>query len=169
MDDWAEMAAHQYWANGPRELSSDAELGPFVYYIQCGSFMKIGTSINPESRCDQLRRGGKAMRPSIWVGDPQLIAYEPGNVNKECALHKQFAEYRDLGEWFVLNDSLAEHVAEIQQQQCLMELQLHNARYENQVSSGIWPKVELNLSEMYLEHVTSKNQLDLEWIEALAA
>lgn len=93
-----EVAATSMRINGPAPLSTLPELGPFIYYIQCGSFVKIGTSINPEKRCDQLQRGGKAIRPSIWVGNPKLIAYTPGNVAKERELHRTFIHKRDQGE-----------------------------------------------------------------------
>jgi hypothetical protein len=126
-----ELAAGQMRLNGPAPLSTNPELGPFIYYIQCGSFVKIGTSINPESRCDQLQRGGKAIRPSIWVGNPKLIAYVPGNVA---------------------------------QQQCLLEAQVHQSRYEELTGAS----EELNLAEAFRQAAGNKTALDLEWIEAFA-
>lgn len=168
MNEVTEMIATGHWANGARELSTYPELGPFIYYIQCGSFIKIGTSINPESRCDQLRRGGKAIRPSIWVEDPRLIAYVPGNVAKERSLHREFASYRDQGEWFVLNEELIEHVAEAQMQQCLMEVGIHNKYYEEQVEAAGWPASTADLASEYRKHVSSKEALDPEWADAFA-
>lgn len=169
MDDYADIASAGWVINGPYPLSTFPELGPFVYYIQCGSFIKIGTSINPESRVDQLRRGGKAIRPSLWVEDPRLIAYVPGNVAKERELHRQFASLRDNGEWFLMNDELIEHVQEAQQQQCLMELGAHVAHRDEMVSAGSWPAVDANLGEMYQKHVATKERLDPEWAEAFDA
>lgn len=165
MDDIKGTIAAGMVEAGPAELSIYPELGPFVYYIQCGSFLKIGTSINPEKRCDQLRRGGKATRPSLWVGNPRLIAYVPGNVAKERELHHQFAAKRDQGEWFVLDEELAEHVADEQQAQALMEVQLHMQRYEEFAGTPM----ELNAAQIYTRHMSRKTRVDLEWIEALTA
>ena len=169
MDEISGMIAASHWTTGPRELSTYSDLGPFIYYIQCGSFIKIGTSINPESRCNQLRRGGKAIRPSIWVEDPRLIAYVPGNVAKERSLHREFAGQRDQGEWFVINEELIEHVAEAQMQQCLMEVGIHNKHYEDKVAAGEWPVRATDVAAAYRNHLESKQRLDSEWVEALSA
>jgi hypothetical protein len=169
MDELTDMIAAGHWTNGPRPLSTYPELGPFIYYIQCGSFIKIGTSINPESRCNQLRRGGKAIRPSLWVEDPRLIAYLPGNVAKERSLHREFAGQRDQGEWFVLTEELIDHVAEAQMQQCLMEVGIHNKQYEEKVAAGEWPALSVDLAAAYRTHLASKDALDPEWAEALTA
>lgn len=165
MDDFKDVIAASMVIAGPTELSAFPELGPFVYYIQCGSFLKIGTSINPEKRCDQLRRGGKAVRPSIWVGNPELIAYVPGNVAREGELHRHFAAKRDQGEWFLLDEDLAEHVADEQEAQCLMEVQNHQKRYQ-QFTGSMEP---LDLIKVYQQHLASKTRIDPEWIDAFAA
>ena len=105
-------------------LQGHIDKGPFVYYIQCGMYVKIGTSIDPDSRVKQLARGGKAQRPMIWVGDPQLLAVEFGNAFHERMRHRQFAHYRDLGEWFLMSEELAEFIEDLQQAQTLNELAL---------------------------------------------
>lgn len=172
MDDSNEMVAliaSDHWANGVRTLATYPELGPFIYYIQCGAFIKIGTSIDPEKRCDQLRRGGKAIRPSIWVEDPRLIAYLPGNVAKERELHRQFKDLRDQGEWFLMDDELIGHVIDAQIQQCLMEVGIHNHHYEDRVTSHGWPARSTDLAAAYRSHVETKEALDPEWAEAFDA
>lgn len=169
MDEITEMIAAGYWTNGPHELSVYTDLGPFIYYIQCGAFVNIGTSINPESRCDQLRRGGKAIRPSIWVENPRLIAYLPGNVAKERELHREFAAQRDQGEWFLINEALTEHIDEAQLQQCLMEIGIHNQYYEDKVTTGEYPASNTDLAAEYRRHLGTKERLDPEWAEALTA
>jgi len=164
-DDLKETVALGILDAGPAPFSTFPELGPFVYYIQCGSFVKIGTSINPEKRCDQLRRGGKAVRPSLWVGNPRLIAYYPGNVAAERELHRQFAAKRDQGEWFLLDEELVEHIDDIQQQQCLAEVGLHQQRLEQFGVAG----ATLNLTQIYQQHLARQERVDYEWIEAFAA
>ena len=168
MGDLLETIAADMVARGPRELSTYPELGPFVYYIQCGSFIKIGTSINPESRCNQLERGGKAIRPSVWVGNPRLIAYMPGNVTKERDLHREFAGSRDQGEWFLMDDELIEHVADIQVQQCLAEVHLHETNYKQYAEANNIPSATLDLAKIYQQHLATKGQLDPEWVAAFA-
>ena len=108
-------------------LYAHMDKGPFVYYIQCGSFVKIGTSIDPASRVKQLRLGGKAKRPTVWEGNPILLGVEFGNAFHERQLHHRFAEYRDQGEWFTLSPELSAHIDEVQSAQTLQELAL--ARY----------------------------------------
>ncbi|HCF98943.1 MAG TPA: hypothetical protein DEV93_00185 [Chloroflexi bacterium] len=164
MDDITEAVAADIRGNAPAPLSAFPELGPFIYYIQCGSFLKIGTSINPESRCDQLKRGGKAIRPSIWVGSPSLIAYIPGNVAKERELHRQFATKRDQSEWFLLDHELAEHVSDVQVQQCLAEVHVHQKRYEQYTGSS----ADLDLARAYQMSAAGKQRIDTEWIDAFA-
>jgi hypothetical protein len=169
MDGFAELTAAQMLMNGPRELSTFPELGPFIYYIQCGAFIKIGTSINPESRCNQLERGGKAKRPSIWVGNPRLIAYLPGNVSRERELHREFASIRDEGEWFLMNEELIDHVADIQIQQCLAEVALHESHYKQLAEANDLTAEPLNIAKIYQQHLRTKSRLDPEWAEDFAA
>jgi hypothetical protein len=141
-----------------------------VYYIQCGAFIKIGTSINPETRCDQLVRGGKAKQPSLWVGNPQLIAYLlPGNVAKEKELHREFAGTRDEGEWFFMNEELVDYVADAQIQQALTQSDLHHKHYEQMVEDGEWPAAHLDIAQTFRQHLATKNRLDPEWAEAFDA
>jgi len=161
VDDLMETIAAQSVINGPAPLSANPDHGPFVYYIQCGAFLKIGTSINPESRCDQLRRGGKAQRPTIWVGEPRLIAYVPGNVSHERALHKKFNHLRDQGEWFMLDHDLAEHVNDEQLTQCLIETVNHEADHKQYTAEPI------DRAAAYQMALSSKNRLDEDWIGTL--
>lgn len=112
--------------NGPfegliLELHTRVDLGPFVYYIQCGEYVKIGTSINPYDRVKQLARGGKAKRPSIWAGNPQLLAVEFGSSAKEKERHREFSHLRDVGEWFHLTDQLVSHIEDVQFKQMVLE------------------------------------------------
>ena len=157
-----------HWANGAPVLSAYPENGPFVYYIQCGSFLKIGHSIDPEKRCEQLRRGGKAKRPSYWAAEPQLIAYESGNVRDERALHQQFAHIRDEGEWFEINEELAEHVADIQIQQALQEVDIHYQRHLHNVAAHGWPEPTVSVAEQFKHQRSKRPSLDHEWIGAFA-
>ena len=114
---------------GPAPLSY-SHSGPFVYYIQCGQFVKIGYSTNPEDRVKQLRRGGNASRPSIWAGNPVLLGYEVGGADVEQQRHAQFAHLHDRGEWFNLTPELAEHAEEIRQAQAIHEYRLAGSKFD---------------------------------------
>ena len=165
-EEWSEFISRDHWFYGAPPLSYYKELAPFVYYIQCGMFLKIGTSIEPEKRVDQLRRGGKAKRPSIWVGDPQLIAYHQGSAHLERELHHEFAHLRDQGEWFRLDEELIEHVADAQQRQVFQEVELHDRFHKQRIASGKWPSVAVDLPAEYRKQMARKAALDLEWMDA---
>jgi len=139
-------------------LEAHIDKGPFVYYIQCGMYVKIGTSIDPYNRVKQLARGGKAKRPVIWVGEPQLLAVEFGNAFHERMRHQQFAECRDVGEWFLLNEELADFIDDMQQAQTLVELSLaRNPTFEEM-------SVEMRVYE-YQRLASQKPCIDPGWVE----
>lgn len=114
------------------ELHSRIDLGPFVYYIQCGEYVKIGTSSNPYDRVKQIARGGKARRPSQWAGNPELLAVEFGSSAKEKERHRQFEHLRDLGEWFHLTDQLVSHIEDVQFKQMVLEADNSTHPWTNQ-------------------------------------
>lgn len=81
----------------------------FVYFIYAESRIKIGKTN------DVWRRFG-----ILQVGSPiqlQLMGFVPGDMKLERALHKHFAKYRLIGEWFDatpavvkwVEDYIAEH------------------------------------------------------------
>lgn len=152
-----------WWLNGIPELSIFQDLAPFVYYIQCGEFVKIGTSIEPEKRCDQLRRGGKANRPSRWAGNPRLIAYHQGSAHLERKLHHRFAESRDRGEWFRITDELADHVAGVKAQLEHIEFTIHHRRLLDAIENHGWPKHQFDRDRILRDHAASRPALDREW------
>lgn len=72
----------------------------FVYFIanERSHLVKIGTSTNPKLRLVQLQVGS--------VDELVLVAVVPGDERYEAALHKRFAEYRVIGEWFAWRGEL---------------------------------------------------------------
>lgn len=139
-------------------LEAHIDKGPFVYYIQCGMYVKIGTSVDPYNRVKQLARGGKAKRPIIWVGEPELLAVEFGNAFHERLRHNQFAKYRDLGEWFLLSEELAEFIEDLQQAQTLQELALASRPTFDEMPVG------MRVAE-YQRLTNQKPTIDPEWVE----
>ncbi|RKR75770.1 GIY-YIG nuclease family protein [Frondihabitans australicus] len=81
---------------------ADGELAPprvdVVYYLRFGERIKIGTTANPRQRFAQLRFD-------------ELLAFERGDRAVEQARHRQFAAWREGGEWFTASPSLVDHVA----------------------------------------------------------
>lgn len=63
-----------------------------IYFIKCGRFCKIGTSLNPQERLKELQTGS----PHKHV----LKATIPGNYQTENALHLVFCGQHVTGEWF---------------------------------------------------------------------
>lgn len=133
------------WLNGSPNLQYYREIGyqpnlTFVYFIQSGEFIKIGWSKQPEQRVDQIRRGGKAARPSAGLVEaPTLIAYIPGGRSDEMELHKRFAEHRDQGEWFKRSSELDEVIERAALRQAELEVDLHLASHAQKVIDYGWP------------------------------
>ena len=138
------FAASIHWDYGAHELSA-RKCGSFVYFIQSGDFIKIGWSKTPELRVDQIRRGGNALRPRAGLAeDPVLLAYKPGTKRDEAALHQQFADQHDQGEWFRQCPELEALIEETVHIQSALEVDAHIASYEQRVTSHGWPAMEHN-------------------------
>ena len=84
-----------------------------VYFVRCGSRIKIGYSRNIKSRLD----GMATSMPT----EPHLMAWMPGDAEAEKALHQRFARHRKRREWFSCDPEL---IAYIQ----LVRAQRHAAR-----------------------------------------
>lgn len=66
--------------------------------------VKIGCSKNPYSRRKELQRGN--------AGELFIVALMPGDRAVESEYHGRFAEHRVRGEWFRLEGSLKDYIAE---------------------------------------------------------
>lgn len=131
-------------------LECREDLGPFVYFIRWGEYMKIGTSINPERRLDQLFRfNSGTIGPPAQFGYPELVACIPGNARDERQLHRRFAAHRTTGEWFLLNDELREAASEAAAQQMSIELEL----------AGDEPSTEV-VGEIYMRRLPLLDRLE---------
>lgn len=74
----------------------------YVYFIQSGELVKIGTSRDPRKRFQTLRLGSPAPL--------RLLACIPGGRPEERALHNRFARCRRHGEWFDATAELLEFI-----------------------------------------------------------
>lgn len=83
--------------NGPVD---ECEPGSVVYYMRIGNRCKIGFTSNLTAR--------------LAVFNPEeLLATEPGGMNKELERHIQFNALRTTGEWFKYEPPLIEHVSRL--------------------------------------------------------
>ena len=74
-----------------------------VYFIQAGEFVKIGFSVNPESRIDELKTG--------CPFELKLLTTVPGGKKMEKELHQIFAAHRQHGEWFTFHQDIKDYIA----------------------------------------------------------
>lgn len=80
----------------------------FVYFIQQGDDgpVKIGTAVDPLERLRQLQPGNPV---------PLTIRYVvPGDHFVERALHRHFADFRLMGEWFDMAPAVLAWAAEME-------------------------------------------------------
>ena len=80
----------------------DAQGGPFVYFAERDGRIKIGFSTAPGQRAHSLHS--------------DLLAFMPGDLATERAMHHRFAEDRIAGEWFRPSPALRSFIAELQEQ-----------------------------------------------------
>lgn len=81
-----------------------------VYFIRCEGYIKIGKAQRPETRVKEIRRGGILFPKQLDLESAELIATEPGGLDREKELHAKFAHLRDRGEWFTEAPELTEYI-----------------------------------------------------------
>lgn len=75
----------------------------FVYFIRCGDKVKIGFALNDVGARLKTLQTGSAEPLS-------LLHYERGSERAERELHRRFAAYRYVREWFRLEGDLADFI-----------------------------------------------------------
>ena len=81
----------------------------FVYFIECAGLIKIGVSVNPETRLASIQTAnGHTAR---------LLATVPGGTRLERQLHEKFKASRVGGEWFKPTNEIREYLREISPEQ----------------------------------------------------
>jgi len=94
----------------PRPAIQRREIGP-VYFMRCGPYIKIGYSVDPHTRLNQLRNGDKTKCPDgIDRKSIVLVKTEPGGRDREYELHQQFKHLHHWGEWFTEAPELTEYI-----------------------------------------------------------
>lgn len=76
-----------------------------IYFIECGDFIKIGYSLNPEARLRQIQ-AAMPLRATLLVS----IA---GNHRRERDLHAKFRHLLEHNEWFRKSQDLLDHIREV--------------------------------------------------------
>ena len=76
----------------------------FVYFIRSDQYTKIGVSVNPLLRINELQTGNpvKLTIDALIPIDRQSV-YGPGASRVESSLHNLFSDYCVRSEWFTLN------------------------------------------------------------------
>ena len=84
-----------------------------VYFFECEDFIKIGFSLDPESRLRQIQVSGNGTTApqNVNMREVKMITAAPGSRSDEKALHDRFAATRDEGEWFKKSAELTDYVA----------------------------------------------------------
>lgn len=78
------------------------ESGPYVYFMQCRQYIKIGFAIDVRRRHSDIQ-GNNA--------DPvKLIHWVTGGAAEEKVMHERFTSHRHMGEWFYLAGNLYEYL-----------------------------------------------------------
>lgn len=155
----ASSLTKSHWFYGAPSLQDYLDMGwqnvpAAVYFIQSGDFIKIGYSKQPERRVAQIRRGGKAKRPSVGLlEDPVLLAYYPGTKADERALHQRFAEVHDQGEWFNRSPELDALIDKAARMQAEYEVDVHIASYEQRVRDHGWPPMDRLREDLVFEQM----------------
>lgn len=94
------------WAMVMGRERRSADVGPFVYFIRCGDFIKIGwTQNHPRRRLGRLQTGSPLRM--------QLVGFVRGGERLEQDLHKLFRRDRERGEWFRETPALVAHIAKL--------------------------------------------------------
>jgi hypothetical protein len=85
------------------ECNFDHCEGEHVYFVRCGAYIKIGYAKQPSLRIAMLRTGNPmAIEPVLLL---------PGTRLDEANWHRRFVAQRERGEWFRIEDELAEFLA----------------------------------------------------------
>jgi hypothetical protein len=74
----------------------------WVYFIQCGGFIKIGFSGDPLFRLRALQKANPLPL--------RLVATQRGERDLERKIHRHFRQARREGEWFKFTDAIYWHV-----------------------------------------------------------
>ena len=104
----ARMAAlaHERTAGIIREpRKTRIERWSYVYFIANGSEVKIGRAINVSRRLRELQVAS--------VTKLRILAAVPAHPGLERDIHRAFARFRKIGEWYALKDDLARFVGQV--------------------------------------------------------
>lgn len=77
-----------------------------VYFLLSADeqLVKIGCSIDPEARAQQLNSTDELARSA------KLLGFIDGGFDREKSIHAELKAFRRIGEWFAFTDSVREHV-----------------------------------------------------------
>lgn len=87
----------------------------FVYFLRCGNYVKIGSSIDPDVRVEQLRKDtDRTLRPKgLKMSEAVYIGSIAASRSVERDLHNVLNKYRVIGEWFEWTDVVESTVTDV--------------------------------------------------------
>ena len=110
-----ELSAKWYAGNREAKLAYQNKVypklkhKPVVYFIQVGSYIKIGTTTAIKHRVVDLNTKPNK-HPNLdefKTNSPELLGTVKGSIATECELHDIFSEYRvGNSEWFTMSPAL---------------------------------------------------------------
>ena len=110
---WCQECHREYVRNQRalryRETDPD-NCGPFsgVYFVQCGSFIKVGVSTNVYHRLRQIKSANPhPILPIGFIAEPRMAAANA----LEIEIHALFRPYRHRAEWFHDCAEVREYIA----------------------------------------------------------
>lgn len=80
----------------------------YIYFVQCGEFVKIGYTANPNSRMSKFKTNNPY--------ECRLVALIDGGKIIEAQMHERFAEFHHRGEWYRCGDALMSFIASLSEQ-----------------------------------------------------
>lgn len=84
-----------------------------VYFARVKSYVKIGYSVNPESRATTITTGSCLKPNDVFYGDEiNLLGWVDGDRKREREIHARFADLRIVGEWFWDTDEFDTFIAD---------------------------------------------------------
>lgn len=105
-DDLGEIGTGTYSKSGtPLTQPRSADVHGYVYFMRSGDAIKIGFSIQPLKRTDELQ-----------IGNPEeleLLGTFKGTIRDERSLHDDFSHLEIRREWFRAEQELLEFIEEV--------------------------------------------------------
>jgi hypothetical protein len=137
----------------------------YVYFLRCGNYVKIGSSVDPEARVEQLRKDNdRTLRPKgLRLNDSVYIGSIAASRSVERDLHSILNRYRVVGEWFewtqVVEDTVTDVLADEISIKMLLERAIEDPEILDRIRAG-----DRDRDSQFLEKELEKTNAELRTI-----